>query len=318
MATRRLALAAVLIASIVAACSSDDDRSSTTTGAPTRAAESTTTSPGPSLPAAPTRDDTGDQTPPVGTNGLHLDADGNLWIADGQGDQVIQVDVDSGAILARYPTAGGATPDDIAIDEPGRVFWTGFGSGDIGRIDPATGEHVYVADLPEAANPITFALDGRLFIGLAVLDDALYEADPRGIDGARLLSEDLGNVNGFDVAADGYLYGPRANGEVVRIDWEAGTVTDVIASGLGFPAALKEGPDGALYVLSAAPAPPTIRRVDIATGAVTEVVELDTRVVDNLAVGADGTFYVTTFDRPVVLVVPPDGEPHELPIGDAA
>ena len=41
------------------------------------------------------------------------------------------------------------------------------------------------------------------------------------------------------MAADGYLYGPRANGQIVRIDWEAGVVTDVIASGLGF---LTKGP----------------------------------------------------------------------------
>jgi hypothetical protein len=85
---------------------------------------------------------------------------------------------------------------------------------------------------------------------------------------------------------------------------------------LGFPAALKEGPDGALYVLSAAPAPPSIHRVDIATGEVTDVVELDSEAVDNLAIAPDGTFYVTTFNRPVVLVVAPDGsDVTELPLG---
>lgn len=316
MRATRTGFIVIATTTLLIGCSDDRrDDATTTTAAPVTASASTTT-PGPSLPAAPAADTSGDQTAPIGTNGINIDDDGNLWIADGQGDQVIQVDPESGEILARYPSQGGATPDDIAIDEQGRAFWTGFGSGDIGRIDPATGEHVYVADLPEAANPITFAQDGRLFVGLAVLDDALYEVDPTGVDDARLLSEDLGNVNGFDVAADGYLYGPRANGEIVRIDWEAGVVTDVIASGLGFPAAVKEGADGALYVLSAAPAPPTMRRVDIASGDVTDVVELDTQLVDNFAIGADGTFYVTTFNRPVVIVVPPDGEATELAIGD--
>jgi sugar lactone lactonase YvrE len=144
----------------------------------------------------------------------------------------------------------------------------------------------------------------------------LYELDPTGAVEPRLLSEGLGNVNGFDFATDGFLYGPRANGEIVRIDWEAGVVTDVIASGLGLPVAVREGPDGALYVLSAVPSPPTIHRVDIASGDVSEVATLESQLVDTFAIGDDGTFYVTAFDRPALIVVPPEGEPTEITIGD--
>jgi streptogramin lyase len=314
------------------ACSDDegDDASSDADGATTTVAPESTTStlPPPSLPPAPAADASGDQTPPIGTNGITVDADGMLWIADGVGNQVIQADPGSGEILQRWPAPEGAWPDDVAIDEDGRVFWTGFQSGQIGRIDPANDEHVIVAEVAPNANPITFTEDGRLFVGLAVTADGLYEVDPTGRDEPRLLNEELGNVNAFDVAADGMLYGPRGNGEIVRIDWESGTVLDVVADGFGVPTAVKEGPDGALYVLSNTPTP-AISSVAIDSGEVAEVAaltDLPGSLGDNFAVTegeGDGaiTFYVTTFDAPTLAVVTsgPDGTTmSELPIGEPA
>jgi sugar lactone lactonase YvrE len=324
------ALAVALLVLGTAACSSDDDASddastddTSADGSSTTAAPGSTSStlPLPSLPAAPAAADATDQTPPSGSNGIAIDDDGMLWIADGTGNQVIQVDPAEGAIVSRWPAPDGAWPDDVAIDDAGRVFWTGFQSGEVGRIDPSTGEHVIVAEVAPNANPITFTDDGRLFVGLAVTADGLYEVDPVGRDAPRLLNDELGNVNGFDVAMDGMLYGPRANGEIVRIDWEAGTVLDVVADGFGIPVAVKEGPDGYLYVLSNTPSP-TISRVDVATGEVTEVAALTLpgSLADNFAIDREGTFYVTTFDQPTLVVVSTgqDGTVStELPLGTA-
>src|SRR5262245_47299810 len=113
---RRPTVPVLMVALTLAAgsCSSGDESSDTAT---TSAPEGTTSTaaPGPSLPAAPAADESGHQTAPIGTNGINVDADGHLWIADGGGDQVVEVDPGTGEILARYPSQPGATPDDIAI-----------------------------------------------------------------------------------------------------------------------------------------------------------------------------------------------------------
>jgi streptogramin lyase len=299
---------AVLLVALAAACAADDSGKPATT---TTAGGPATTAPPPELPALSGSTDPDDQTPPVGTNGIALADDDTLWIADGQGDQVLHVDIVTGDILARWPTPGGAFPDDVALDDRGRVFWTGFQSGQIGRIDPAAGDHRQIAELPAGANPLAFTLDGRLLVGLALIADGLYELDPDGGEDPRLLNDELGNVNGFDVAGDGQLYGPRADGELVRIDFEAGVVTAVVADGLGFGSAVAVGPDGELWHLSALPEP-RLRRIDRTTGAIGEELELDTDAVDNLAVADDGSIYVTTFNRPVVLVIEAGDATREL------
>lgn len=317
---------------LVGACSSssedstsDDSTSDTTdssddpTSAPTAPAETTTT--GVPLPTAAAEDTSGDQTPPMGTNGLALDADGHAWIADLDGDQVIQVDLDSGEILRRFPSPTDAGPDDVAIDDQGRVFWTGFTSGQIGRIDPATGEHVVVADLPPGANPIAFSADGRLFVGLAVTADGLYEIDPTGAGEPRLMSESLGNVNGFDVAADGMIYGPRATGELVRIDHESGEVLATVAADLSFGVSVRESEPGVFWFMAMPPSP-RLHRIEVEPGAsegtVTEEVLIDSPIVDNFAIDTDGTFVITTFDRPAVIRLDPTtGDATDIALGTA-
>lgn len=325
--SRALSIAVICVLPL-AACSSDDEDSATSTDtsdqrtATTDAAgpaggSDTATSAGlaPPLtyPAAGAADESGDQTPPVGTNGIVLGPDGTLWIADGEGNQLIEVDAESGEVLARYPAPEGAWPDDLAFDADDLLYWTGFESGQIGRIDPASGEHVLFSEVPPGANPITFTDDGRLLVGLAVTADGLYEIDVETGEATQLAAE-VGNVNGFDVAADGFLYGPAATGEVVRIDTATGDVVDTVADGIGFSGAVREGPDGALYVLVAAPEP-AVRRLDLESGELTDVAALDTQLVDNLAVTDDGTLYVTTFNRAAVIVVAPDGTTSELALG---
>jgi streptogramin lyase len=319
--TRRLLGWLVASAIVVGACSSSDDDSTTDTTAPdatTTAPVETTTTAVP-LPTAAAEDTSGDQTPPVGTNGIALDDDGRAWIADLEGDQVIQVDLDSGELLRRFPTPTDAGPDDLAIDDQGRVFWTGFTSGQVGRIDPATGEHVIVADVPPGANPIAISDDGRLFVGLAVTADGLYEIDPTGATAPRRMSDGLGNVNGFDVAADGMIYGPRATGELVRIDHESGEVLATVATDLGYGVSVREAEPGVFWFMAVPPSP-RLLRIEVAAGASegsrTDEVLVDSPIVDNFAIADDGTFVVTTFDRPVVVRVDPTtGESTELPLG---
>ena len=294
----------VVVAVLAAACdSSSDESAGTTTSSPT----TTTTLPTP----------IDDQTPPVGANGLAFGPDGQLWVADLVGSQVLSVDPETGAILARFGADEGVVgPDDVAIAADGSIYWTGFVTGVVGRISPA-GENEIIAELSPGANPITFTDDGRLLVGLAEASDALYEIDPEGSEEPRLIAEELGDVNAFAVGPDGFLYGPRfgLNGEgaVVRIDIESGEATEV-TDGFNFPAAVKFDADGSLYVLHVIS--PELFLVDVDSGELTSVTEPPTALVDNFAIADDGRFFVTAFNEPVISVISVDGETRTITIGE--
>lgn len=322
---RTLVVVGAALVLVAGACgSSDDDESTagtgslstTSTGDPT---DTTARGPGTTLPAAPAEDASGDQTPPVGTNGLVVDPGGTLWLADGEGNQILAVDLSSGEILRRFPAPDGAWPDDVAFDEAGRVFWTGFEGGQVGRIDPDTGEHVVVAQVGPGANPITLADDGRLLVGRALTAEGLFAVDPDGSDAPVEVAATIGNVNAFDVAADGLLYGPRAPTDVVAVDPATGTVSDVVAAAPGFTAAIREAPESTvdavvLLVLSVTPTP-AVHTLDVASGTFTELVSLDAAAVDNLAVTGDGTIVVSTFNTPELVVRAPDGALRTVTVG---
>jgi sugar lactone lactonase YvrE len=122
-------------------------------------------------------------------------------------------------------------------------------------------------------------------------------------------------VNAFQFGPDGALYGPRFGldgaGAVVRIDVESGQLT-VVAEGLDFPTAVRFTDDGDLLVAQINP--PQILQVDQATGGLSPVMEVS-HPIDNFAVAADGTLYVTGYDKPVISVRGPDGSVRTMDIG---
>ena len=249
-----------------------------------------------------------DQTPPSGSNGLAFDAEGMIWLADYFGDQVLKIDPANGEILERYnDECNGAGPDDIAIDEQGRVFWTGFTNGVVGRIDPNTRDNVIIAELPVGANPIAFSDDGRLFVGLAVINDGLYELDPEGVEEPVLIADALDNVNAFDFGPDGFLYGPQLiNGAVVKIDVQNGEIVETIADGYGFPCSVRYSEDdNLLYILSANPK--SLSTIDLDDYSKRVFATPETQAADNFAIGPDHNFYITGFDMPRINVVNVDG-----------
>lgn len=259
-----------------------------------------------------------DQRPPVGTNGIAFDGD-RLWVADLRGGELLAVDPTTGAIGARYGAAQGITtgPDDVAVGPDGSVYWTGFGNGDVGRVNP-DGTVDVLGNVGVGANAITFSDDGKLFVGRAVTGDGLWEVDPTGAEPAREITASLGNVNGFAVGADGKIYGPKFGaagaGSLVRVDPADGAVTTV-AEGLNLPFAVKLSADRRTAYVAVAGPPAAVQAVDLATGAVTLVAEVPATVVDNLAVGPKGEIYVTTFNEPRVVVVEPGGATRSLKIG---
>lgn len=300
------AVAAALVAAAATGCSSGDDDEGAA-GTTEAAAASTTTTSAPDEAPEPLAD----QTPPPSINGLAVDGD-TLWIASIAGDEVVQVDRATGALLARFP-ADGATPDDVAVDDDGTVWVTGFGDGSVARI--AEGTYEVVATTGVGVNPVDVGPDGTVYVATWGEGGTLWTIDPASGE-ATVAAEDLPDVNGFSVQPDGTVLAPsgglRGPGAVVRIDPADGSVTTVVD---GLPAVLASAaaPDGTYVVLANA----TGERfeVDAEAGTATSLGTVDGGPFDNLAFAADGTLYLSSFVEPLLVVVAPDGSVSTLPVG---
>jgi sugar lactone lactonase YvrE len=136
--------------------------------------------------------------------------------------------------------------------------------------------------------------DGRLFAAQVFGGDGLWEIDPAGSKPPRLILKDLGGFNGFDIGADGKLYGPLwFKHQVVRIDPDTGEL-DVVAEGFDTPAAANFDSRGNLYVLDTARG--EVVRVDIRSGKKQVVTQLAT-ALDNLATACSFRTWRTTASR---------------------
>ncbi len=301
---RRLLPLAVLASVALVGCSDNGATgpSGTSTAAP-GVSSSATTMPTTTIAAAPV-----DQTAPATANGLKLDADDNLWIASIGSNAILHVDGATGEILRRIDTPAGSGPDDLVIAEDGTIYWTGFLNGDVGVIERGSDDARVIANVGEAANPIAIRSDGTIIVGRAVTSTGLLAIDPEG-DGEPIALEDPGDVNSFDVAPDGTLYGPHTSpAEALAIDAQTGETLRTVASLPGRAFALRWH-DEALYVLILDDGA-KVYRVEIADGTVELFGETGLVVADNLAVADDGRVYVSGFNSPVVVVLSPDGQPE--------
>ena len=247
-----------------------------------------------------------DQTPPTGANGLAFDAAGKLWIADLFGKQVLRVDPGSGEILARF-NENASGPDDVAIDERGRVFWTDWPSGKVGRIDPKTGQNEIIATLPTGANSIAFNADGRLFVGLVILNRGLYELDPEGMREPQLVTAAIGSFNAFEFGPDGFLWGP-VDGAVTKLKPEGGEVVETITMP-GYASVRYGERERALFAVANGKQgmPPRLDKIDPDDHSVTQFAEVQLASIDNFMIGPTGEFFVTAFDQPQFAVIHADG-----------
>lgn len=242
-----------------------------------------------------------------GANGLGFGPDGNLYIASVWGNEIVVLDPNFGTVLDRIgPERGVQTPDDLIFGPDGSLFWTAITTGEVGRLYP-DGTKITVANLPPGANPITFSDDGRLFVALAFLGDALYEVDPEGVEPPRLILENLGQLNGMDWGPDGLLYSPIfTQGKVVRIDVDTGEMWTV-AEGFAVPGAVKFDSAGRLLVSDQGLG--QIIRLNLQDGT-REVFAQLTPGLDNLAFDSHGRLFVTHAWDGTVVEVLPTGRPR--------
>ncbi|MFN8467379.1 MAG: hypothetical protein U0X20_17610 [Caldilineaceae bacterium] len=237
-------------------------------------------------------------------NGIKAGPDGNLYVASVTEQAIVVIDPATGEIVKRLgPEVGVDGPDDLAFGPDGSIYWTNFFEGSVGRLAPdGTASSQVVAP---GVNPIAVAQDGRVFVGLAFLGDALYELDPNLAAPPRLLAEGLGGLNSFQFGPDGKLYSPvMEKGQVARIDVDADPITvDVVAEGLSWPVAVKFDSQGRLYTTN----PPGIVRVDMQTGA-TEPVATVPYGIDNFALDAQDRVFVSMLAEGTIGEALPNGE----------
>jgi sugar lactone lactonase YvrE len=228
-------------------------------------------------------------------NGMAFDAAGQLHVASVLGSEIVRLDPLNGQVLGRVGRAEGVDgPDDITFGPDGSLYWTGLAAGEVGRRTPAGVTTTQGVAL--GVNPITFSADGRLFVALAFLGDALYELDPALVAPPRLIAQNFGFLNGMAFGPDGRLYAPVfTQGRVVSIDVDSceGAVDayaecDVrtVASGFFIPAAAKFDAQGRLHVVDQSG---EVFRVDLATG--------EKEVAVTLAPGLDSLAFDPSLDR---------------------
>ena len=238
-----------------------------------------------------------------GASGLRFDGQNRLHVASVLGNEILVMDPATGEVISTIgANAGVVGPDDLAFGPDGSLYWTSFSTGEVARISPEgvrTGQSIR-----PGVNGIAFSPDGRLFVTVVFMGDALYEVDPQLRAPPRLVAADLGFLNGIDWGPDGALYGPLwTKGEVVRVNVDTGEITSV-AGGFNVPSAAKFGPDGRLYVVEQVTG--RVQRVKL-PGGEKEVAASFPPGLDNLAFDQAGHLFVSHGQDGCVSEVLPDG-----------
>ena len=222
-----------------------------------------------------------------GVHGLRFDDQGHLYATSVIGQSIFRVDTATGEVTRFIPPPEGMA-DDLAFAADGTLVWTAIEDGVIYAKAP-NGPIRKLVENRKGVNAISFSPDRkRLFFSLVFYGDALYELYLDGSRPPRLIVDNIGGLNAFEVGADGMIYGPLMfGGRVVRIDPDTAEVTTISDDFQG-PGALKLDSKGNAYVLDGA----TLKRLDLANGSITGTFGLPADA-DNLAIDGDGHVFVS-------------------------
>jgi virginiamycin B lyase len=172
--------------------------------------------------------------------------------------------------LQEYPVPAGSHPHDVAPAPDGTVWYTAQFTGELGRLDPATGETRHIA-LGQGSRPhgVIVGPDGAPWITDSGLN-AIVRVDPTTEDvQAFPLPADSGyaNLNTASFDPQGILWFTGQSGIYGRVDPAAGQVEVFEAPRGRGPYGIATTPDGDVYYASLAGS--HIARIDTATGAAT-------------------------------------------------
>jgi len=163
---------------------------------------------------------------------------------------------DAGALtITEYPVPPGSHPHDVAPAPDGSVWYTAQASGELGRLDPATGDTQHIALGPGSApHGVIVGPDGAAWITDSGLN-AIVRVDPATEAVERFpLPAGGGNAN-LNTAAfdrDGVLWFTGQRGVYGRLDPASGQVA-VFDAPLGRgPYGIDATPEGVIYFVSLA------------------------------------------------------------------
>jgi sugar lactone lactonase YvrE len=238
-----------------------------------------------------------------GIHGIAAAPDGKLLVGSVVGQAIYSVDPATGAV-AEFIGPPNGMADDIALAPDGTMAWTGFLIGKVFLQKPS-GPVIEVAEGLPGTNSLAFTKDGRLYFTQVFAGDALYEADVTGATPPRKITENLGGLNGFEVGADGRIYGPLwFKGVIAAVDPKDGKI-EVVADGFKTPAAANFDSKGNLWAIDTAEG--ALYKIDVKAHTRTKVAQLDP-ALDNLAVDAQDRIYITNMaDNAVSAVDPASG-----------
>ncbi len=163
---------------------------------------------------------------------------------------------DAGALtLTEYPVPPGSHPHDVAPAPDGSVWYTAQASGELGRLDPVTGETHHIALGPGSApHGVIVGPDGAAWITDSGLN-AIVRVDPATEAVERFpLPAGGGNAN-LNTAAfdgDGVLWFTGQSGVYGRLDPATGEVAVFDAPRGRGPYGIDATPDGDVYFVSLA------------------------------------------------------------------
>jgi virginiamycin B lyase len=178
-----------------------------------------------------------------------------------------------GYTLQEYPVPPGSHPHDVAPDSNGGPVWyTAQATGELGRLDPDTGETRHIA-LGQGSSPhgVIVGPDGAPWITDSGLN-AIVRVDPASEEVTVYpLPEDRpsANLNTATFDEQGMLWFTGQNGVYGRLDPASGEVQVFDAPRGRGPYGIDATPDGAVYYASLANS--HIAAIDTASGAATPI-----------------------------------------------
>ena len=174
--------------------------------------------------------------------------------------------------IQEYDVPAGSHPHDVWIDDDGAVWYTAQGSGELGRLDPATGE---IGEIPlgDGSRPhgVIVGADGAPWITDGGLN-AIVRVDP-STSAVNVFplpgTHPDANLNTATFDADGVLWFTGQGGVYGRLDPDVGQVEAFDSPRGPGPYGITTTPDGSVYYASLAGS--HLARIDTATGAATPI-----------------------------------------------
>jgi sugar lactone lactonase YvrE len=234
-----------------------------------------------------------------GINGLVFGKDGLLYGSSMLGTGFIKVDVKTGSVGKLLDGEGSG--DDLALAADGSLAWSALRYGEV-KVQGPNGDIRTVASNLPWVNPLIFDNAGKLYVGQVTQPDTLLEIDLSGKVPLRKIGEGFGGINAFELDGKGGLIAPQTfKGNIARIDLKTGAA-ETLVSGLGDIVAVRRHKNGRFYGVEWTGG----RVLDITPDKGTfSVLTQVPAPLDNLAIGGDGTLYVSRpADNSIIAINP--------------